>query len=496
MSATFYWHDYETFGARPSRDRPVQFAGIRTDLELNVIGKPLVVYHRLPPDSLPQPEACLITGLTPQSTYEQGVCEAHFIREIRSELLTPETCAVGYNSIHFDDEVTRFTLYRNLYDPYEREYKNGNSRWDLIDMMRLAWATRPEGIEWPEDEEGRVSFRLEKLTQANDIQHADAHDALSDVEATLALARLVRHAQPKLFAYLYDLRQERRLLEQLEKFENRPFLHVSGRYPVISDGGIAPVICLGNVPQRSKQFVLYDLRHHPESWLGLSSDALRERRLTPQANYPTDWKRPPIQQIQTNRVPVIAPIGVLPDERAERFGIDWKEIETHRAILLQNPSLCRAMVESFIYPKSESDSSHEEAISAVDVDQNLYQGGFLSAADRRLLDRLITTAPEEWHQTEALLRSTGERKNLLLEERIFRCRARNYPETLTADELARWKSWGRERLTSAAHEVTPYREWNADLLKKLEEEGVTPRDKAILNALVEYGDEVARYWSL
>jgi exodeoxyribonuclease-1 len=162
---SFYWHDYETFGADPSRDRPVQFAGLRTDAELNVVGESLVIYSRPADDYLPHPQACLVTGISPQLALQQGVPEAEFIRQIHEELALPGTCGVGYNSLRFDDEVTRYTLYRNFYDPYAREWQNGNSRWDIIDMVRATCALRPEGIEWPLREDGLPSFRLEDLTQ-------------------------------------------------------------------------------------------------------------------------------------------------------------------------------------------------------------------------------------------------------------------------------------------------------------------------------------------
>jgi len=196
LPETLYWHDYETFGADPSRDRPVQFAGLRTDLDLNRIGEPLVLYARPANDFLPQPQACLVTGISPQLALERGVPECEFIERILQELARPGTCGAGYNSLRFDDEVTRYTLYRNFHDPYAREWQHGNSRWDIIDLVRTACALRPEGIEWPLREDGLPSFRLEDLTGANGISHGAAHDALADVEATIALARLVRQRQP------------------------------------------------------------------------------------------------------------------------------------------------------------------------------------------------------------------------------------------------------------------------------------------------------------
>ncbi|RLA45884.1 MAG: exodeoxyribonuclease I, partial [Gammaproteobacteria bacterium] len=198
---TFYWHDYETFGVDPSRDRPVQFAGLRTDVDLNVIGEPLVIFARPANDFLPHPQACLVTGISPQQALAEGLPECEFIRRIHEELARPGTCSVGYNSLRFDDEVTRYTLYRNFYDPYAREWQNGNSRWDIIDMVRATCALRPAGIEWPLREDGLPSFRLEDLTSANGISHEAVHDALSDVHATIALARLVKERQPRLYDY-------------------------------------------------------------------------------------------------------------------------------------------------------------------------------------------------------------------------------------------------------------------------------------------------------
>ena len=129
---TFLWHDYETFGAVPRRDRPAQFAAIRTDADLNEIGEPMMLYCQPALDVLPEPESCLITGITPQECLAKGVPEHEFARRINDALAEPGTIGVGYNSIRFDDEVTRHLLWRNLRDPYAREWQNGCGRWDLL----------------------------------------------------------------------------------------------------------------------------------------------------------------------------------------------------------------------------------------------------------------------------------------------------------------------------------------------------------------------------
>ena len=107
---------------------------LRTDEALNEVGEPLVIYCRPARDVLPHLEACLLTGITPQLADAQGVSESEFIDCIHTELAQPGTCGVGYNTLRFDDEVTRNTLYRNFYDPYAREWQHGNSRWNLAEM--------------------------------------------------------------------------------------------------------------------------------------------------------------------------------------------------------------------------------------------------------------------------------------------------------------------------------------------------------------------------
>jgi len=261
-NTSFYWHDYETFGTDPARDRPVQFAGIRTDEALNIIGEPLSIFCKPADDVLPQPEACLVTGITPQIAMEKGVIEANFIHQIHEQLSQPGTCGVGYNSIRFDDEVTRYTLYRNFYDPYAREWQNSNSRWDIIDMVRLTYALRPQWIEWPMREDDKPSFRLEELTLANGIKHEAAHDAMSDVYATLAMAKLIRGKQKKLYDYVFEHRNKRLVLQQLNLKEMKPVLHVSGMFPG-EYGCLAMVVPLAQHPTNKNGIIVYDLRHDP-----------------------------------------------------------------------------------------------------------------------------------------------------------------------------------------------------------------------------------------
>ena len=307
MTSSLFWYDYETTGIDPRRDRPLQVAGIRTDENLNEIGEPLNIYCQPSEDILPHPAACLVTGITPSRLAEQGLSEAEFITRIHAELAQPGTCGVGYNSLRFDDEVTRYSLYRNFFDPYAREWQGGNSRWDLIDLVRSAYALRPEGIVWPE-EDGRVTLKLERLTAANGIAHGQAHDALSDVRATIALARLLRSTQPRLYDYLYQLRSKQRVLDQVRLLQ--PLVHVSGRFAGARHY-LALVLPLAWHPRNRNALIVCDLQADPSPLLNLDADTLRSRLYTRREDLAEGELPVPLKQMHINRCPVVAPLSVL-----------------------------------------------------------------------------------------------------------------------------------------------------------------------------------------
>ena len=320
-ASTFFWHDYETFGTDPRRDRPAQFAGIRTNGELEVIADPVMLYCKPPTDSLPHPEACLLTGITPQLAEREGLIECEFAAAVLEELGARGTCGVGYNSIRFDDEFTRNLLYRNFHDPYEREWKDGNSRWDLIDLARMCYALRPQGIEWPRRDDGSPSFRLEDLASANGLKQQRAHDALSDVEALIELARLIRRRQPRLFDFHFGLRRKQQALQLLDVAHGTPIVHVSSRYPA-TRGCLAIVAPLAMHPTNANGVIVYDLDVDPAPLLELDADDIAERVFVARNDLPEDIPRIPLKLVHANRSPALAPLSVLKGVDSARIALD------------------------------------------------------------------------------------------------------------------------------------------------------------------------------
>ena len=468
MSApgSFYWHDYETFGADPARDRPSQFAGRRADAELNPVGEPLVIYCQPVIDVLPHPDACLLTGITPQLARERGVPEPEFARRIVEEFNRAGTCGAGYNSIRFDDEVTRNLLYRNFHDPYQREWFGGNSRWDLIDVMRLWHALRPAGLEWPAREDGATSFKLGHLSAANGIVHEHAHDALSDVDATIGLARRLRSAQPRLFEHALKLRDKKFAASLFNLREMTPVLHVSSKIPA-TRGCIAVVAPIAIHPRNNNQVIVYDLSHDPTELLGLDPEELHDRVFTAEADLPDGMSRIPLKGVHLNKSPMLAPLSTLNAEQAERWQIDMARCEEHRALLLSvREGLAEKVRAVFTAPE------YEER----DAELSLY-GGFLPDADKPRLQRVREAAPETLAQFQGLF--SDARYNELL----LRYRARHFSQTLTADEQAQWQEFVARKLDFDTGLAGLTLEQYDDLLAAHNAQETDPARRAILDAL-------------
>ncbi|KGH31489.1 MULTISPECIES: exodeoxyribonuclease I [Comamonas] len=426
MAHTFFWHDYETFGAQPRYDRPAQFAGIRTDDQLNEIGEPVMWYCQPANDYLPDPQSCLITGITPQRALQEGVAEHEFAALIEAELAQAGTVGVGYNTIRFDDEITRFMFWRNLIDPYAREWQNGCGRWDLLDVVRMVYALRPDGIHWPTKEDDTPSFKLEDLARANGLLHEQAHDALSDVRATIALARLIREKQPRLFDFAFGLHKKDGALREMglpaTPEHARPFLHVTGMISP-SRGCIGVMWPLATHPTNKNEVICWDLATDPSELAGISIEDLRLRLFTRQAELPEGVSRLPIKSIHVNKSPmVVGSLKTLSPAMAEKWGVDMELAMQHAAIARDLPDMSAQWKAVFTRESGEP----------LDTDQDLY-GGFVGNEDRRRLERIKRLSPQE-----LALDKTGF-DDARLTELVWRYRARNFPQTLDAGEQQRWE---------------------------------------------------------
>lgn len=427
MSSSIFWHDYETTGINPRCDRPLQVAGVRTDLDLNEIEAPVNLFCQPSDDILPHPAACLITGITPQQLARDGLAEADFMTRVHAELARPGTCGAGYNTLRFDDEVTRYSLYRNFFDPYAREWQGGNSRWDLIDTVRTAYALRPEGIEWPKVD-GQVSLRLELLSAANGIHHGQAHEALSDVRATIALARLIRDRQPRLYDWLFELRSKHKVLDQVRLLQ--PLVHISGRFSAARNY-LGVVLPLAWHPANRNALIVCDLHQDIAPLLTEDSEVLRQRLYTRREEMPDGQLPVPLKLLHINRCPVVAPLTVLRKQDQQRLGLDMSELLRRGEQLIAAREQWEDKLAS-IYAGSDFAASE-------DPEQQLYDG-FFGDRDRRLCEQVRMADPQQLASGQWMFDDPR------LTELLFRYRARNFPSSLDEKEQVQWRTFCQQRL--------------------------------------------------
>ena len=472
---TFLWHDYETFGAQARRDRPAQFAAIRTDAELNEIGEPIMLYCQPAPDFLPDPRSCLITHITPQTCLERGIPEHAFAAAIERAMSATGTIGVGYNTIRFDDEITRFMFWRNLIDPYGREWQNNCGRWDILDVVRTAYALRPDGIVWPQHPDGRPSFRLEDLARVNGLAHESAHDALSDVRATIALARLIRTHHPKLFDFCLGLHKKERAADEIGLPARKPFLHVTGMIPA-ERGCIGVVWPLATHPTNKNEIIVWDLACDPSELLTLDADTMRMRMFSKSADLPEGVTRLPIKTIHLNKSPmVIGSLKTLSPERARHWGLDL-DLAMRHAKLAADPALTEKLDGLW------RSVFHRPAQDANDVDEDLY-GGFIGSNDRRTLNELRSMTPEKLGAARPAFQDAR------LEELVFRYRARNFFDSLNEEEKLRWEDHRAARLFEGAAGARTVDALFSEIDTLSEE--VDERGEEILGALYDYAEMIA-----
>lgn len=433
MADTFFFYDLETSGLNPRDDRVMQFAGIRTDMDLQPIGEPLNLLVALGDDTLPSPHAIMVTGVTPQRTVDEGYTEAEFCQIFTEQVATPGTTMVGYNNVRFDDEFMRAILWRNYYDPYEWSYKDGRSRWDLLDVVRMTRALRPDGIAWPVVD-GKPSNRLELLSAENGIDHLSAHDALSDVQALIGVAQLIRSKQPQLFDYLYGLRDKKAVMDLVSLADPKPFVYSSGRYD--NEFEKTTIAYPVGEAEHGNAYV-YDLRHDPSVWASMTAAELRKHIETPYAERDESYVRLPIKKLQYNRCPAVAPLGVLGQGEAwQRTGLDEKIIVKHLQLLKTNEQFVRDAVHILA-------SRERDFAPAPDAEGRLYDG-FVSDRDRLRSEQVRSASNDELRDMQPKF----DDKRLV--ELWPRYKYRRAPQLVTGDERALYEEYRQARLERQA----------------------------------------------
>ncbi|AHG59849.1 Sbcb [Buchnera aphidicola str. G002 (Myzus persicae)] len=439
---TFLFYDYETFGLNPASDKPAQFACIRTDINLNIIEQPKCFYCYPSDDYLPDPHSILITHITPQYTQKYGTNEYNFSKKIHDILTVSNTCIVGYNNISFDDEITRNIFYRNFFDPYEWSWKNGNSRWDLLNLIRACYALRPNGIRWPKNELGLTSFKLSDLTSANNLRHLNAHDAMSDVYATIEIAKLIKKTQPKLFDFFLKNRKKNQLYKLIDVNTFKSIIYVSG--------------CFGSI-RKNMSCILPITWHKNNRNILIALDLFKDieklilflKNISYSQNNIKNLFDLGIVLLYLNRCPILAPIQAIREKDQKRLKFD-RQLHNNRIEFVKNN---RQFIKNIqiIFSQENYDKNF------LDVDLQLYNS-FFNLHDKKNIKKIRDSEPI------FLEKIYFDFQDFRLKTLFFRYRARNFFHTLNRNEKKTWLKHCLQILEPDA--LQKYKNKISDLLKE------------------------------
>lgn len=423
---TFYFYDLETSSGSPRTGRIMQFAGQRTNERLEIIGEPDNILVKLADDVIPEPDAILVHGITPQQTLSEGMSEAEFAAYFHEKLAIADTVFVGFNNIRFDDEFVRKMCYRTMYDPYQWHWKDGRSRWDLLDPIRMMRALRPEGLKWP-NLNGKPTVKLELMAKENGLTHEHAHDALSDVLALIQLAQLFQKNQPRLFSYLLDMKDKKSVAKLVEG--DGAFVYTSGRYS--SDFDKTTVVRTLFKHPRREAAIVYDLRFDPTLWYSKTPEELIKHW---KPAYGEEIEKLPVKTLQYNRCPAIAPTSVLDAATKERLQLQDETLEKHAQMLKSDPKLIENIKKALDIMEQAQQTQFD---LNEEVDDQMYSGFWTDADNAEMLHIRMSDPHELFKVGETI-------KNKRLREMLPLYKARNYPHTLSAEEREKWETYRRK----------------------------------------------------
>ncbi|MCL2085487.1 exodeoxyribonuclease I [Candidatus Saccharibacteria bacterium] len=444
---TFFFYDLETSGIDSRRDQIMQFAGQRTSLEMEPIGDPVNFYVKMNKERLPSVGACLITGISPQETLPDGLTEQEACQYLMSDVFTQDTIAVGFNNVRFDNEFLRHMFFRNFYDPYEWGWKDGRETWDILDLVRMVRALRPDGIEWGFNEDGRATNRLVVLAELNGVVHEKAHDALSDVGATIAVAKLLLEKQPKLFEWLLSMRDKKTIQKMVG--EMKPIVYTSGKY----DEKFDKTTVVLPIHVSAREAVVWDLRYSPEEFLKMSDDELRDLIFTwnNEGVYEKykkgEIQKVPVKALKFNKCPAIAPLGVLEKEDGwEKIGLTKETVAANEKILKENGVFIKRILKIFADRPEYKDNSGEEAVRLPEIAEEKLYEAFGDNNDRinseitQMADKALAA---KWAgDTESAPRFLDSRLNEILPRYL----ARNFYAKLPQKAQDEYDAWRRPRI--------------------------------------------------
>jgi exodeoxyribonuclease-1 len=294
------------------------------------------------------------------------------------------------------------------------------------------------------------------------------------VYATIAVAKLVKERQPKLFNYVLQNRGKRAIQAQLDVARMKPVLHISSKYPA-EWGNAAIVAPLASHPSNRNSTLVWDLRVDPTPLFDLDVASLQTLMYTRRDELPADAPQLALKQVLANKCPIIAPAGMLTAVEAERLKIDGDICRRHLQMLRNETGVAAKVADIFNSSMPEADG---------DPDHMLYSGGFFSDHDRALMEQVRESEPD------ALAGLQLPFQDPRLEEMLLRYKARNFEYTLTEEEAVRWEEYRSRKLLQGDAGCYSLPQLFNEMNEIAQSGTLSERDRHILEELALYAESI------
>lgn len=374
---SFIFYDTETTGTHTAFDQILQFAAIYTDEELNEIER-FEIRCRLLPNIVPSPGAMRVTRLK-VSQLTDTTLPSHYemMCSIRQKLLewSPSTF-LGYNTIKFDENLLRQAFYQTLHPLYLTNTL-GNSRTDIMRIAQAASVYAPGALVIPNNADGKPNYKLDRLAPANGFEHEDAHEALSDVEATLHIAKLILKRSPDVWSAFMRFSTKAAVADYASN--EQAFCLTEFYYGDAYSWLVAP---LGASAMNSSEFYVYNLGVDPNSLSSLKNTELIARLNT---------LPKPVRTIRTNAAPMIFSLDDAPHSASGK-SLSQEELDRRVSILEADLALKKRLITVFEQTKQEWPASPH-------VEEQIYNG-FYQRDDEELREAFHTV---DWTKRKELV---------------------------------------------------------------------------------------------
>jgi exodeoxyribonuclease-1 len=438
--ARYVFYDTETTGTDTVYDQILQFGAVLTDSELNELDR-FEVRSRLLPHVVPAPGALLANRLSPATLVDPALpthYEALRLIAAKLECWSPAVF-LGYNSIEFDEKLLRQSLYQTLQPVYVTNTR-GNVRADVLRLVQAATTLAPQSLSIPLAANGKETRKLDAIAPANGFNHANAHDAMADVKATIFMAKLVKTRAPRIWSALMGLAPKPAAISCLRRDDPLMLTEFYGGRPYSW-----PVIGCGCSPDSDTLGCVFDLRFDPSDFLRLSENDLVSVLLSP---------RKALRYVATNKQPILIPFEIAP---ASLFGSNLSKAEfsqrakTIRADREFCEKACRAVARRF--------STKDEP--AQHVEEQIYDA-FPCSSDAELM-RQFHLVP--W---DARIRIVDRLQDQRFRELGYRLIHVERPDVLAITTRSRLDAWHHERVLGTPGVSVPYRTFT-DAIREAED---------------------------